>query len=373
MSKNFVFALASLVGTIIGAGVFGVPYVMAKSGVLTCLLYFLILGAIVCLLHLFFGEVILRTRGQHRLAGYIERYFGDKAKIFMSTSAIIGLTGSILAYIILGGKFLALVLPFGVSPVVWSIIFWLVLSFFVLLGISSIAPIELAMNIGLFFIIALIFILSIPKIAISNFQLFNSQNLFLPFGIIMFSLIGTSAIPEIVNLLKNKENLKKIIIYASIITVSFSFLFGLVISGLTGPLTGEEPFSGLVSFFGNKMVILGGALGLLAVGSSFLVLTNNLKNLFKLDHDLPYFVSFLLATFPPLILFLIGIRSFITVIGIMGTFIGLVEGVAIILLFKKAKKGGTKKPAYHFKVPNLLLYFIITVLVIGTLTRLFHG
>ncbi len=373
MNKNSILALASLIGTIIGAGVFGVPYVMAKSGVLTCLLYFLILGFVVCLLHLFFSEVILRTRGQHRLAGYIERYFGDKAKIFMGTAAIIGLTGSILAYIILGGKFLSLVLPFSVSPVIWSIVFWLVLSFFVLLGISSIAPMELVMNVGLFFIIAIVFILSIPKVAISNWQLFNSSHLFLPFGVIMFSLVGISAIPEVSNLLKDKTNFKKIIVYGSIITVSFSFLFGLLISGVVGPLVGEEPFSGLAPFLGSEIVILGGVFGLLAVGSSFLVLTNHLKNLFKLDYDLPYFVSFLLAIFPPLILFLIGIRSFISVIGVIGTFMGLVEGVAIVLLFKKAKKQGTQKPAYQFKVSNLLLYFIIAILILGVLARLIHG
>ena len=75
MSKNFIFALASLVGTIIGAGVFAIPYVMSKSGALTCFFYFLILGSVVLLLHLFLGEVVLRTKGRHRLVGYAEKYY----------------------------------------------------------------------------------------------------------------------------------------------------------------------------------------------------------------------------------------------------------------------------------------------------------
>ena len=40
MRKNFLFALSTLIGTIVGAGVFGIPYVIAKSGIVPGFFYF---------------------------------------------------------------------------------------------------------------------------------------------------------------------------------------------------------------------------------------------------------------------------------------------------------------------------------------------
>ena len=109
--KNSLLAVGSLIGTIIGAGVFGIPYVVAKSGILISLFYFLILGALVLFLHLCLGEVVLRTKEKHRLVGYTEKYLGKKAKILVTISVIIGTVGALLVYIILGGDFLKIIFP----------------------------------------------------------------------------------------------------------------------------------------------------------------------------------------------------------------------------------------------------------------------
>ncbi len=53
MRKNFYYALAILIGTTVGGGIFGLPYVIARAGLLTSLFYFLILGAVVLLVTLF--------------------------------------------------------------------------------------------------------------------------------------------------------------------------------------------------------------------------------------------------------------------------------------------------------------------------------
>ena len=66
MSKNFCGATATLIGTIVGVGIFGVPYVVAKSGFLLGLLFLFGLGGVALLLHLFYGEIVLRTPGGSR-------------------------------------------------------------------------------------------------------------------------------------------------------------------------------------------------------------------------------------------------------------------------------------------------------------------
>lgn len=368
--KTSLLASASLIGTIIGAGVFGIPYVMAKSGVLFCLFYFLVLGIIVFLIHLFFGEIVLRTKEKHRLVGYAEKYLGRRAKILVTFSTIFGTIGALLAYIILAGNFLKIIFPSPFSVFQLSLIAWVVLSFFVLLGIKSIAWSELLMNIGFFAVIFLIFFFSFPKIDASNFILANRNFIFLPYGIILFSLVGWNAVPEIERILTKKKNLKKVIIFSIIVALGFYFLFGLIISGVTGQNTTQEAFQGLIPVLGQKIMILGGLFGLFAVSTSFLILGNYLKNTLRFDYNFPYFISFLIACFSPLILFSLGIREFIWVIAFVGTFVGLIEGTVISLVYKKAKKAGERTPEYSLKIPSPLIYLTIAILILGTVSHL---
>ena len=65
-----------LVGMIIGVGIFGVPYVLSRAGLVPGIFYFIVLGAAIILVHLFYGEAVLRTNGRHRLVGYAEKYLG---------------------------------------------------------------------------------------------------------------------------------------------------------------------------------------------------------------------------------------------------------------------------------------------------------
>jgi len=164
MNNGFLLALSTLVGTIIGAGIFGLPYVVSKAGIIPSIFYFVVLGGIVLLLHLMFGEIALRTSAKHRLIGYANIYFGDWAKKLVTVSTIVGIVGALLAYIILAGDFLQIILSpiVSVSSVTLSLVFWAALSVFVLRGIQAIAKMEFFMNIALFLVIGVIFIFAAP-------------------------------------------------------------------------------------------------------------------------------------------------------------------------------------------------------------------
>ena len=228
------------------------------------------------------------------------------------------------------------------------------------------------MNIGLFGVFILIFVFSFSRIESYNFVLASKNYLFLPFGIFLFSLIGWNAVPEVEKILIKKKNLKKVIFWAIILSIIFYFLFGLIISGVTGSQTTKEPFEALLPFLGRKIIILGGIFGLLAVSTSFLILANYLKNTLRFDYHLPYFLSFFLAVFLPQILFLIGIREFITIIAFVGTFIGLIEGIMIILIYKRAKKIGERVPEYSLKIPNILIQTAVIILILGTFSQIIY-
>ena len=369
--KTSILAAASLIGTIIGAGIFGIPYVMAKSGVASSFFYFLILGVAVIILHLLYGEVVLRTKEKHRIIGFTEKYLGKKAKFLITVAAILGAVGALLAYLILAGHFLNLIFP-SLTVLQLSLISWAILSFFVFWGIKSIAWTELLINIAFFAVVFLIFFLSFPKINLSNFSFINKSYVFLPYGIILFSLIGWNAIPEIEGILTNKKNLKRVIFWSLIFVLGFSFLFGLIISGVTGQNTTKEAFTGLLPVFGSGITILGGLFGFFAVATSFLVIANYLKNTLRFDYKIPYSFSFSIACLSPLVLLLLGVKEFIWVIAFVGAFLGLTEGTAIVLIYRKAKKLGDRIPEYSLKIPRGLIYFIIVVLFFGTIAHLLN-
>src|SRR3990167_927462 len=162
-NNPFALALATLVGTIVGAGIFGLPYVTAKAGVALGVFYLVLLGVVVMLLHLMFGEIALRTKEKHRLIGYASLYLGGWAKKLVTVSTVVGIVGALLAYIIIGGDFLYIVfgslVPF--SNAAFSVVFWFLLSLFILLGIQAIARIEFFTNVVLSIVVGIIFMFAL--------------------------------------------------------------------------------------------------------------------------------------------------------------------------------------------------------------------
>jgi len=285
------------------------------------------------------------------------------------------MVGALLAYIIIGGNFLKLVFPFcGLTSVHFSVIFWAILTFFVYRGIKLIAPAELIMNITLIVILALVFGFAMPHIKVQHFDFVNFSNLFLPFGVILFALVGWTALPEISELFKSREDhkqYKKIIIIGMTVVVALYLVFSAAVVGVTGSNTTQSAFEGLIPIMGSNVVRLGALLGVLAVSASFLVLSLYLKDTLVYDFDMNSLKAFAATAIPPFVLFILGVRSFIEVLGVTGTVIGVLEGIAIILIFKKIKQKRDREPEYSLSVHPILLYLLITVFLVGALVQIF--
>jgi len=360
----------------VGAGIFGLPYVISKSGFLPAVFYFLLIGGAVMVLHLLFGEVCLRTNEKHRLIGYSQMYLGKAGKMLVVVSTLFGFIGVLLVYIILGGRFLAIALTpfFSVSDTTASFVFWIVLSFFVLQGIQLIAKAEFFMNLLLLLFGAIIFAFAFPHIQSSNFTLIDSTHIFLPYGVILFSLLGWSAVPEIADLFKkkkDKQNLDNVIVWTFAIVIIFYLAFSFIIVGVSGQDTSPNTLDGLVPFLGQNIVVVGSLFGLVALASSFLILGNYLKNSLRYDFKLPYSVSVSIAIFIPFLVYFAGIRDVIAVMGILGAVLGAIEGIIIILIFKKAKSQGKRTPEYKLRFPKILLFAVALILVLGAAAEIF--
>jgi len=376
-NKKFFLALAVLIGTIVGAGIFGIPYVISKSGVLPGVFYFIILGLAVLILHLVFGEIILRTEERYGLSGYAQKYLGKNGKLIVTISMIIGITGTLLAYIIIGGNFLKIIFsPFSnLSSFRFGIIFWLVLIYFVFRGIKIVAPIEIFTNSAFFIIIFIVFSFLLPKLNFQNFDLINLRNFFLPYGVIMFSLTGFAAMPEMADILKTpgeRKSFKKVIIVSSIASIVLYLFFSLAVFGVSGKMTSKEALSGLVPFLGQKIIILGALFGLITIADSFLMVCLYFRNSLVYDYHLSKITASSIASFLPLILFL-KFQDFILIIGFVGTILGTIEGIITLLIFIKAKKLGNRIPEYSLNLSGLLIYSLMILLALGAFFQLIYS
>lgn len=381
--KHLIFAeaVATLVGTIIGAGVLAIPYAIQKAGFLTGLLDLVILSAVVIFLHLYVGEVVLRTRGNYQLPGYAERYLGKKGKMLMTFMTASIIYGALTAYMIGVGRSLAAIFGmqnsitlFGMTlsaDLFFGLLFFAFASTIVYLGLTFIRKSELLMSSIVITIIILICAFIFLKIDISNLASFNISKMFIPYGVILFALAGAVAVPEMKEeLVKNKKLLKRAIIIGTLIPIALYALFSLVIVGVCGSLTSEVATIYLGQRFGIVMTIFGNLFATFAMATSFLTLGLGLQEIYNYDYKIKKHKAWALACLIPLVLFLLiffFIREeiFYKTIGLTGGMAMTIEGILLVIMFNRAKRRGNRKPEYVVKRSTIVSIVLIALFLLG--------
>ena len=365
--SDFIRATSSLTGAIIGVGIFGVPFVFAQVGLSIGAAFFVVLTVIVLLEHVMYAEVIERTRGRHRLVGYANVYFGKFAKDVMSVSVLLGISGALVAYIAFANAFLTTLFgPLFSSDLLWGVVFWAVMGAGIAGGIKVVTRTEVLLFGFLFVAFLLIMVRGIPLISVDNFLYSDTKNFFLPYGVILFSLVGFSVVPEIRDTIRDGgKRFRNAIVLGVLIAAAVTFLFGAVVLGVSGRSTSPEAIGGLAPFLGPSIIYIGSIFGFLAVTTSFLIIGINLKDTLRYDWKIRNHASTIITIFVPLFLFLIGLRNFIETIGIVGAIFGAVDGTMIALLFLAAKRRGQKKPGFSLNLPRPIVGGIIFSLVLA--------
>lgn len=374
ISREFLYATAVLVGSMVGVGVFGIPFAFVKAGFWVGFLFLIFIGFITLLLNLMYGEVVLRTDEEHQITGYTEKYLGPWFKRAIFFSVALGLYSALLAYIIIAGDFLNNIFSsvFYVSQTSYSLVFFTVLSILILLGIKRISWVELFLVSLFAVVVLLIFNLGINKIDLSNFNGVQSEFWFLPYGVLLFAFAGFSAIPIQRQVLKGQENnLFKSILFAVLFTGVLYLAFAFVVMGVSGDVTTPDAISGLYEFLGSKIIFLGSFFGILAVSTSFLMLGSAFLDIFHLDYNVPRKLAWLLVVVPPLVLFLGGLRTFIDIISLAGSVAIGLEGIVLTFVYIKSKSKGDRVPEYSLELPKFIYYLLIFMFGAGIVYALF--
>jgi hypothetical protein len=139
-------------------------------------------------------------------------------------------------------------------------------------------------------------------------------------------------------------------------------LFVVAVVGSSGLGTHEVVTTGLGMLFGKHILIVGNIIALCAMGTGFVGLGIALKQIFVWDNKVNPKIAYLLVVGVPLLLFLSGIRSFISILNIVGGLFVGIQALMMMLVYWCAKKSHVLTPS-PYRVHHVWLGMIFLAIV----------
>lgn len=363
-------AIEMLVGSVVGVGLFGIPFAFVQAGFWVGIIYLIVLGFVSITLAMMFAEVVLQMPGHRRLSGCVTRFFGKKWGVVAALTIAGGIWGGLIAYVLVGGEFAFALL----SPIIGGGLFEYQLSFLfigfvvALRGLSFVAKIESYLVAALVLVILIIVLRGLFDVDFSNFTSSTGSNLLLPYGVVLFSLGGVNIIPELRDLLGcDKKMIRQAIPMGYLFIIALYAAFAFAVVGVSGALTTQESISGIGEVMGSWVLVIGAVMGLLAVVTSFIALSVQLQNMLEFDFGASRLLAWFITVSVPLVIFLAGARNFIEVVNFTGAVFGGFLGVFIVAMYLKVRESMCLSPAKCFAIPKWISYTILLLFITGIL------
>ncbi len=362
MSKTLT-AVAVLIGTIIGAGALGIPYVVMKSGFVIGMFHLIIVGFVLTLTMIYLGEIALRTKEDHQLAGYAGKYLGKSGKLVMFLALAFGVYAAIVAYLVGEGESLSFIFFKSTdNALLFGILTWAVVS---AISYFDLKALEKGEEIGVAIIAALILSIAVifwRRIDVSNLSYISPDNFFAPFGVILFAYLGFTAVPEIKRFMNSeKKNIRKSIIIAHVFCFVAYAVFAAVVLGAKGFQTPELSTLAL-----GKVFVL---LGMLTMFTSYLslsiALTDSLRSDFGIGKNMAWLSTITIPLIAFIILQMMNSASFTAILGIGGVISGGLTAILILLMLPRAKRYGERKPEYSMPYSWIITALIGLIFIAG--------
>lgn len=372
---KFFRAVGMMIGAVIGVGVFGIPYAISQSGVVIGLIELLIIAVVITIMQFMVAELALQTEGSHRLVGYVGKYLGQKWRMIALFAMAATIWGSMLAYMIVGGHFLFLLFSplIGGSEIVYAYLIVGLAGLLIVRGLKFASHLEVYVVIALLFLFIFVFVLAIPHVQLAYFVETHIAKWFLPYGVILFALAGTGIVPEMKAVLGTQAKNKlgwSILIAMTIVTILYSF-FALTVIGVTGSNTTEAAFDGLIPILGNSFGMIAVILGSLSIVSIFMVIGLELVNMFHFDFHLKRQTALITVLIVPTLLYTIGLRDFVSLIGFVGSVFGGLLGLLIVKSYVRMKKHQLCQTHDCLNLPSIISWSVGCVFFGGIIFSFF--
>lgn len=365
---KFRHATVVLIGTMIGVGIYGVPFAFAKAGFWVGTVWLVIVVALMALVYLLLAELTLSTQGTHQLAGYARIWLGEWGRSAMMFTQLLTIYGALLAYLIVFGEFAHTIFSrfISVDPQLYSWLFAAVWSVVWLVRLRAMALVETGLIVLYGALIVLIVGIAGPHAHLANLTTFEPSFWFLPYGILLFALGGATAIPLQRQLVAGRERLMRPAIITALAVTGIAYLlFAVAVVGVSGDITSPEALAGLFGLVPGTVIVLGALFGMVTISTSYIALGTALYESFRWDYKLRLPTAWLLTIAPPLVFFWLGLRNFIDVIGIAGAVAGGLQGVLLLAAYLRARHIRLRQPEFRVRIPAWMVWLLMLVFAAG--------
>ncbi len=334
--RSFLQAALAMTGTIVGAGVFGLPAVFARIGFVWGTILYLGLACVVTAMHLLYVEVHLAVGSSHRLSGAAHRVLGPFFGRIASVTYPAHIFGTSLIYILLGGGFItSFIGMIGVTlPVrLVQFFYWLVVALFVYRGLRLLARVEAYATMIL---IALLLIVSIAVWGDYHTSLpsllFAWDGGFIPLGVLLFSLTGLPVVGEVVELVKRDRGLAyQSVVIGTLLAALLSWFFGVSWALVLLPATVEGAFFQIP----EHLRVVGWLIplvGFFAIITSHLTTAIDLLAVFHKDFQWRKHYAWVAAVIPPLLLLFILKQDLLHLMDVVGGIFSAFNATLVCLM-----------------------------------------
>ena len=355
--------LASL---IVGAGMFSLPHVFVRTGVVYGLIALLFFTWVSISLNARYAKIIDQNGTNNRFAGYAKKYLGQKGYVSDLIFALGGIVFALTVYIALAASFFTLVFPLF-PAVIGALAFWVIGTIIVFLGAKNAFTASLTVFVAMTAIIIFFGLFALVRGGVDNLTtlvLFDYNNLFLPFGPLLFALSGRAALSSVREGYKEKEyslqGFQKAIRLGVIIPAIIYIVFVVAVIALSPQGVTPDSVTGLTALPAWGLAVIG-ILGLLAILDSYVLLGMEFTGIVSKDIGRSRKISYLLLAIIPIAIYFLGTSDFLILVGITGGIFLAIESIMVILMGKRAFGNSLSDG------PLLLVFFVGIIYVIAGL------
>lgn len=367
---RIILPTALLSGTIIGAGVFSLPFVFERAGWVAGIIYLIAGAAIFYYVHMMYADIILRSGESFKFVGYARQYLGEAAFWISILVTVIGALLTLTAYLVLANKFFEIIFP-EVPMVNGSLsLFWLVSSITIFISVKRMARLEFLITAGMIAIIFLIFLFGIfgnPE-RLTEMTTINWAWWWLPFGPVLFSISGRSAVPAVIEYFEENRipfnSFKKVIFWGTMAPAAVYALFVVGVIGIASIITEDSiaVLKSLPSVFPAAV----GVLGLLSLWSSYIVIGMSVDEILRMDLKIPKMAARLAVVATPVLFIYAGFDDFIKLITLAGGIFLALEGIMVTAMWQKMEALGLPQFLFISKsAPKIIPYLLWVVFLAG--------
>ncbi len=361
-----------LIGTVIGVGIFALPYAFSRAGFGIGLAELILIGGLNMVALFLYADLALARPGHDRFIAIAGRDLGPAGKLLAVITYFGSHLGALIAYVLVGGAFAHTVLaPFlGGSMLLYQILFWTGGSLCMFGGLNLVTKLQ-AYFVPLFFaLITALFLGALSFVNVTHLSAVHPEASILPLGVVLFAFAGLSAIPEMRDVLgKNRDKLKQSILLGTLVAGALYALFTFVIVGVTGENTAPQAVDGLRVIAGPAVVIIGSVFGFLTVFSAYMAIGVSLIDTLLFDRKFRYVPAWGMVVFLPIAAILFGAKDFVGVIGFTGGVMSSVLGMLLIISYERARYSA-ELPKRALRMPQWLValsFFMFVAMFVLTL------